>query len=220
MGWKASAIIINSHKDTDYKSLLSALGFSDLSKIKDRTIEEVINPVDNEVYIGRYKNNLIICAPDMPLTFFDDEAGHAEKMLINKFPGAEICSIVLHSAVNFWGYAVIKDGQRIRARAGSSEDETFLEFGEPLKEELDLLSKSHINEDGKREYLFEDFPDEPMSEDRVGENFVFEVAGRYLGEPLDSCDDFLFETRLNGYSYSKLINPSSEKSGKPWWKFW
>jgi len=220
MGWKASAIIVHSNKETDHKSLLSELGFSNLSKIKDRTVEEVINPDDNEVYIGRYKNNLIICAPDMPMNFFEETPGHAEKVLIDKFPDAEICSIVLHSVVNLWGYSVTKNGKKIRARAGSADDGTFVEFGEPLKEELDLLSKSHINEDGKREYLFADFPDEPMTEDQVGEEFVFGITGKYLGKQLDSCEDFLFETRLEGYSYSKIINPSSASTGKPWWKFW
>ncbi|MBO9699769.1 MAG: hypothetical protein J7604_06130 [Sporocytophaga sp.] len=220
MGWKASAIIIHSKTETDYKSLLSELGFSNLSKIKDKTVEEVINPDENEVYIGRYKNNLIICAPDMPMNFFEETPGHAERVLIEKFPNAEICSIVLHSVVNLWGYAVIKDGQKIRSRAGSADSGTFVEFGEPLKEELDLLSKSHIAADGKRSYLFEDFPDEPMTEDQVGEEFVFEITGKYLGEQLDRCDDFLFETRLEGYRYSNIINPSSASLGKPWWKFW
>ena len=204
MGWKASAIIVHSNKETDHKSLLSELGFSVLSPIKDRTVEEVINPKDNEVYIGRYKNNLIICASDMPMNFLEGESEHARKVLTDTFPDAEICSFVLHSVVNLWGYSVFKDSQCIRARAGSSGG-TFLDFGEPLKEELELLSKSHIGANGKRVYLFEDYPDEPMSEDQVGENFVFEIAGKYLGEPLDSCDDFLFETRLAGYSYSKLI---------------
>ncbi|WP_028981422.1 DUF6928 family protein [Sporocytophaga myxococcoides] len=220
MGWKASAIIVHSGKETDHKSLLTELGFSNLSKIKARTVEEVINPNDNEVYIGRYKNNLIICAPDMPMSFFEETPGHAEKILIDKFPGAEICAIVLHSVVNLWGYSVTKDGQKIRARAGSADDGTFVEFGEPLKEELELLSKSQINAEGRREYIFEDYPDEPMSEDQVGEEFVFEITGKYLGEPLDSCEDFLFETRLEGYSYSKIINSFSASGGKPWWKFW
>lgn len=220
MGWKASAIIVHSSKETDPKSLLSELGFSNLSKIKDRTVEEVINPGRKEVYIGRYKNNLIICTPDLPMNFIEDKSGHAEKVLIDKFPDAEICSIVLHSVVNLWGYAIIKDGQKIRARAGSADDGTFVEFGEPLKEELDLLSKSRVNAEGKREYTFEDYPDEPMTEDQVGEEFVFEITGKYLGEQLDSCDDFLFETKLEGYSYSRIINPSSVLAGKPWWKFW
>src|SRR6476661_7944577 len=112
MGWKASAIIVNTNKETDHKSLLSELGFTNLSKIKDRTVEEVINPDNKEVYIGTYKNNLIICTQDMPMSFFEGESGHAEKVLTDTFPDAEICSIVLHSVVNLWGYSIIKKGQK------------------------------------------------------------------------------------------------------------
>lgn len=230
MGWKASTIIIHKPTQVDNEELLKELGFKNLITIEEEPFEVAINPDDNKVYIGSYKDNLLICTPDIPMQFFEDNETSTEKILKRLFPNSEICSIVLHSAVNLWGYSITKNGQKIRARAGSSDDGTFVELGEPLEEEKELLSKSTIHKDGHRTYLFEDIDDEPMTEDQVGENFVFAICKRYFGEELDSADDLLFETNLKGYSYgkanvkeNKIKQPNSNLSAidkKPWWKFW
>jgi len=224
MGWKASTIIINKPAQVDHKKLLEELGFSKLAKIENEPFEIAINPDDNKVFIGTYKNNLLICAPDIPMQFFEDSVTGVEKTLINHFPASEICAIILHSGVNLWGYSVIKNGQKIRTRAGSSDDGTFIETGEPLEEEKQLLNKSTTGEDGTRTYIFEDMDEEPMTEDQVGENFVFEIWSRYFGEQLDRADESLFETTLTGYSFEAIVQKTKQQQhtndNKPWWKFW
>ncbi len=222
MGWKASTIIIKNPSKVDKEQLLKDLGLVNLKKIEDESFNVAINPDDNKVYIGTYKDNLLICVQDIPMQFFEDNETSTEKKVIQLFPNSEICSIILHSAVNLWGYSVIKKGKKIRARAGSSEDGTFVEFGEPLEEEKELLSKSTIDEDGQKIYIFDDIDDEPMTEDQVGENFVFAVCKRYFGEELDRADDLLFESTLTGYSYQKFINKAdsnSETKSPKWLKY-
>ena len=214
MGWKASTIIIHKPTQVDNEELLKELGFNHLTKIEDEPFEVAINPDDQKVYIGTYKNNLLICASDILMQFFEDNETSTENTLSRIFPNSEICSIVLHSGVNLWGYSVTKMGQKIRARAGSSDDGTFVELGEPLDEEKELFRKSTINKDGKRIYIFEDIDDEPMTEDQVGENFVFAICKRYFGEELDRADDLLFETTLQGYSYQASAKTKPEKKGK------
>jgi hypothetical protein len=135
------------------------------------------------------------------MQFFEDNETQIEKTLSRIFPNSEICSIVLHSAVNLWGYAVTQNGQIIRARAGSADDGTFVEIGEPLEEEKELLSKSKLDDNGNRIYFLNDSLDEPFNEDQVGENYVFSICKRYFGEELDRADDLLFETTLTGYSF-------------------
>lgn len=229
MGWKASTIIINKPTQVDNETLLQELGLENLTRIEDEPFEVAINPDYNRVYIGTYKDNLLICVPDIPMQFFDDTETETEKTLNRIFPNSEICSIILHSVVNLWGYSVSKNGQKIRARTGSSDDGTFVELGEPLDEEKELLSKSKLDENGNRIYLLDEFPDEPFTEDRVGENFVFSICKRYFEEELDSADDLLFETTLTGYKYGKIIkvnkniNKQEQQQNddqKPWWKFW
>jgi hypothetical protein len=219
MGWKASTIIIHKPTQVDNEQLLKELGFEGLTKIEDEPFEVAINPDDYKVYIGLYKDNLLICAPDIPKQFFEDIETQTEATLKQKFPNSEICSIILHSGVNLWGYSVIKNGYKLRERAGSSDDGTFVELGEPLDEEKELLSKSTINDEGKRTYIFEDIDDEPMTEDQVGENFVFAVCKRYFGEELDRADDLLFETTLQGYAYqtSTVTKPQEKEKKKSKW---
>jgi hypothetical protein len=214
MGWKASTIIIKKPTLVDHEGLLKELGFENLSKIEDQPFEVAINPDEGKVYIGSYKDNLLICAPDIPMQFFQENQTLTEKTLNRIFPNSEICSIMLNSTVNLWGYSVTQNGQKIRARAGSSDDGTFVELGEPLEEEKELLGRSTVTKDGKRTYIFEDIDDEPMTEDQVGENFVFAICKRYFGEELDSADDLLFETRLKGYSYQSANKTKPEQKDK------
>ena len=226
MGWKASFIIVQKPVAIDHLTLLKHLGFSGLSKTDNEPFEVAIYPEDNKVYIGSYKDNLLICAPDIPLQLFEDEPSWLEKKLKSLFPQSELCAIVLQSTVNLWGYSVIVNGQK-RARAGSADDGTFLSIGDPLEEEKELLSKSTIDEEGNRIYLLEDFPDEPFQEDQVGENFVFSICKRYFGAELHSADnEHLFETMLEGYTYEHQLSENThhqntnKSSNKPWWKFW
>lgn len=188
MGWKASAIIIHRPIQIDTEELLHDLGFDSLTRIEDETFDGVINPEDNCVYIGFYKDNLLICAPDIPMLLFEKFETPVEKFLKHRFPKAEICSIMLQSTVNLWGFAVIVNGQKIRVKAGCAEDGTFIDMGEPLDEEKELLSKSKLYEDGSRIYFLDDFPDEPFHEDQVGENFVFSICKRYFEEELNYAD--------------------------------
>ena len=141
------------------------------------------------------------------------------------FPHAEIGVFVLQSTVNFWGYAVLADGQKIRVRAGSSDDGLIIEAGEPLAQEMKLLSVSTIEADGRRTYG--EYEDEPIEEDQMGEEFVFEMAARFFGERLDQADDdSLFGAKLRRYDPIEVqrmaprpaVQP--EGSDKPWWKFW
>ena len=221
MGWKASIIIIHKPLQVDNEQLLKELGFDRLTKVKDELFEVVINPDNNRVYIGNYKNNLLICAPDIPMHIIENNGVEAEKILTKLFPDSEICSIVLHSTVNLWGYSIIKRGERIRVRAGSAEDGTFIDLGEPLEEEENILNKSVIDEVGQRTYAFEEIDNEVMTEDQVGENFVFAICSRYFGEELDYADALLFETTLKGYSYNKVTDAAKPiPDGKVWWKFW
>jgi DNA-binding beta-propeller fold protein YncE len=81
MGWKASTIIINKPTRVNNEDLLKTLGFDNFIKIEDEPFEVAINPDDNKVYIGTYRDNLLICVPDIPMQFFEDNESQTEKTL-------------------------------------------------------------------------------------------------------------------------------------------
>jgi hypothetical protein len=134
------------------------------------------------------------------------EASERERRLLSLFPIGEICSVVLQSVINIWGFSLIKDGKKIRVKSGNADTGTTVDAGQPLDQELELLSKARINPDGTRYYQF---GDDVYNEDQVGENFVFQIYSRYTGIPLDQDDELLFETSFAGYK----IFPSKREPG-------
>lgn len=208
MGWKASMIIVNNPIKVDHKEIFNRLGFIGYSTSKSKMADELFSFYSNkEVYIGEHKNNLIICNWFLPERLLMNKSSDIEKNLLSLFPSSEICVIELVSTVNFWGYKIFRNQQLIRHKVGGDEQGTLIDIGEPLPEELELLSKSFIDDEGNRKYHLEEDEDEPYSEDKVGEEFVFEIVSRYFGQRLDEADEFFDETLLTGYK-------------KSWWRFW
>ncbi len=221
MGWKLSMIVVDSNAEFNDKELLTSLGYKQFEKVEKQPFEICMNPDEGALYIGRFKGNILICARNLPLTFLDKSVSKGEQVLSETFPDSEISSLVLHSAVNLWGYSVTKDKKKVRVRAGNSDSGTMVDFGNPLEQEFDLLSKSTMDENGVRTYVFDDLPNEPFHEDQVGENFVFELASRYFGENLDEADEKLFETELQGYKLGNLVQePKNEDQNKNKPKRW
>lgn len=225
MGWKASVIIVHKPAEVNKENLLKELGFENVTKLQKEAFDAALYPDEDKVYLGSYKDNLLICMADLPMQFIEETDTRVETTLHRFFPDSEICATVLHSVVNLWGYAVSVNGKKIRARAGSADNGTFIDTGEPLEEEKELLSKSKIDEKGNRVYILDDFPDDQFSEDQVGENFVFSMFKRYTGEELDQSDDLL-EALLDEYSFGKVKKtidiPKQEQQtvfeSRSWWK--
>jgi hypothetical protein len=224
MGWKTASMIISNVTTVDAEKLLKALGIEQFEKIDDEPYDVAIYPKEQQVYIGIYHQNLVISSWNITDPSFNTEISKYEKVLIALFPASEICTLQLHSGVNQWGFAVIKNGEKIRVKCGDAEDGTTIDFGEPLQEESELLSKSKL-ENGKRIYYLDD--EAPYAEDQVGENFVAEMYKRYTGVNLFE-DDGIFEFNLEGFVMPKPVPKSKPAAAptstpgikKPWWKIW
>ena len=229
MGWKTSMIFANSVQEFDIEELFNEMGIYELKKVDEQPFDSIMNPDDDRIYIGKFNGNTIICMQDLPLESLDESISRAEHAMSNTFSKSDIVTFALHSVVNLWGYSIVRNGEKIRVRAGSSEGGTMVEYGNITKEEEGLMSQSRINESGKRVFKIEGLPDEEFEDDQVGENFVFSISAKYFGESLD-CSDEIFETTFVGYTYSKTKLRKIAKSNKegsktvtktkPWWKFW
>ena len=208
MGWKTALIIINKPSKVNHEELLKDIGIKRFCKSADSTFDNMIGLFTSRIYIGEYRDNLIIYEWGLVERIIEKDDKDSEKLLTKKFPDSEICVIELVSTVGFWGYKVFDKGKLIRHRAGDSEKGTYIDSGTPLDEERELLSKSSIDGSGHRLYKFDDQTDEVLSEDQVGENFVFEICRRYFGESLDTAEHLLYYTNFVGYRK------------KAWWRFW
>ncbi|MFT3705995.1 MAG: hypothetical protein QM802_26750 [Agriterribacter sp.] len=201
MGWKLSSVIINPKTDINYENLLNKLGYINLTKIEEQPYDIAMYPDENEIYIGSYKNNLIISSQQLPIIFFKETLSDLEKILIDHFPDSEICAVSLHSSINHFGFAVIKNGEKIRVKAGDADMGTVIDIGNPLEQENELLSRSKVGYNGQRQYYLNNNLNEPYLENQVGENFVFEMFKRYTGNLLDA-DDEILDTNFTGYKFS------------------
>jgi hypothetical protein len=94
------------------------------------------------------------------------------------------------------GFSIVRNGAKLRVKSGDSDSGTTIDEGQPIEQELSLLSQSYISPDGKRVYKL---GDELYNEDQVGENIIFEIFGRYTGVPLDRDDELLFNTSFAGF---------------------
>ena len=196
MGWNLSVIIISDVPLDFDESLLKSLlkvGFRFEEELPEETFDMCMYPPDDTVYIGFYKNNLIICHEMLPMLFFRETTNDFEKALMQEFPTSEICAVSLLSSINHFAFTLLKNGSKSRAKGGDSKG-THLDFGKPLEQELQLFSQSRI-ENGKRVY---NLNGETYDEDQVGENIISNVVSRFTGKQLIE-DEELSNSPFTGF---------------------
>ncbi|NIG54889.1 hypothetical protein [Chitinophaga sp. Cy-1792] len=220
MGWKLYATFVSPTHEVNFDDLLGRLELPPLTPIEDEPFEVALYPDEGQIYIGEHNNCLIITNYELTDACMTSEFSPLEEVLMAEFPDAEICTLVLHSVVNYFGYAVIKNGEKIRVRAGDSEYGVGIDEGSPLEEELPFLHSPRFKDDNSRR-ISRDGNNTYVDWD--GEGIVFAIAGRYFGEPMDRNDALLFETNLKGFSYpvaDPIKTAAANTASKPWWKFW
>jgi len=191
MGWKASLIIIeNKDNFQDEASIIRALGGQYYISKEEVSLDECIYPNDDSVNIGYYNGNIIISANIM-FTAELLESNHnlslmpVEKNLVQLFPTSEIIIASCMSVINYHGYALIKNGEKIRLKAISSESEKR-DFGKQTKEEEEIYKTSY-QKDGQYFWKYDDDEDE-YEEAQLMEDFTFGFAERLLGVRIDGED--------------------------------
>jgi hypothetical protein len=196
MGFKASFIIVeNAENQHDETSILNALGFADFGFDSEVFFEECMYPRDEGVYIGYYRGNLIVCNEDLPTGFFANRVIGREKQLTALFPDREIMAVMCHSVVNYHGYALSKDGVKLRTKQ-IAHDSPLQEFGERLEEENAIYATSTKDENGANFWKNYNGQNYDCTEDQLMEDFTFGVAKRLLGVMISTGEDeeLFFET--------------------------
>jgi hypothetical protein len=214
MGWKVFLLIIDNEKRVDYENILNDIGYSELTKTEDMFFETALYPDQNKVYIGNYKDKILICEYYLPYYIIKNHDSGLVNYLQNLFPNSEIPSMILESVVNAWGYSVFKTNKMKRIRLGDYDDGTTIDIGGPIEEEIELLSKSKLNDEGQRLYYLEKYKGDPLREDQVGELLVAAISKRYLGEGIDCLDNTLSDTKLAGYNYKYFLDKAKIKKEK------
>ena len=200
MGWNIATIIVSNPPTIDIKALLGALKLPNPIKIDDQIFDTAVSPEPGQIYIGFLGNNLVISINALPFDSFQSQVSDTETALLKLCPESEICSLATISSINYYGFSVIKNGRKIRAKAGDIDHGILIDFGEPLPEELPILNQSKLNEAGERLY-YKNNEVNPLEEHQVGEDYVFGLFKGYIKKDFDS--DEVLDTNFIGFDFDQ-----------------
>ena len=124
------------------------------------------------LFIGHYKNVLIIIHPDWPFDFFGPKQSETEKKFIRLFPKSEITVLIINEQVGAFGYVIIQDGIKIKMKDGA-DGKIFNDFGPLLPEEVEIKRQIRNGEVLPEEEIAE--LQEDMSEKEVQKHVEFEA---------------------------------------------
>jgi hypothetical protein len=199
MGWKASCIFVNQreigylgtfpqHDPELARNLVGALPLPRHEPGEMCSFETGMYPNPGQLIVGVYPGAAVIGHDKLCDSCFEGGVPPVVNVLQKHYSNAPVLAITLHSVVNLFGYAYFEGGKLIRARAGSSDDGIFLEVGEWLPEEQKLFAQLTMR-DGSRVFPQEiNGETEELSEDAMGEEFVFDLSRRFFGCRIDECD--------------------------------
>jgi hypothetical protein len=204
-------LLIRPARVEEPETLLRDLGFRLSTPLGELPFDRAIWPARKMIWVGRAGDCLIISSKGLAQQFFEKKSSDFMSLLFARFPESEIAALILHSVVNLWGFALYRNGEPFRRKAGASDDGTYLDEGAPIAEEEELLAKSTLDAEGRRVYRLPEWPDEDFSEDGVGEEFVFAIFGRMTGARPDKPKET-----------AAIIGalPCVGFALRPWWKFW
>jgi hypothetical protein len=115
--------------------------------------------------------------------FYKPTISIIEKKIGILFPDSEISALTLYSAVEMYGYAIIKNTQRQRIKNGA-DSKVYIDYGDKIQEEKDLaqeeiFSKEELNE-MKSDYSEEEVT--RMMENEIGIRVTYRLLRRYFGK--------------------------------------
>ena len=166
-------ILVKGQADANVSHLLQEMQLSDY--VAEREVELYQANKPKTLFIGHYKDVLIIAHPDLPFVFFNKEQTEVERKFIRLFPKAEIAVLYINEQVGGFGYAIIRDGVRVRMKDGSDGD-IFNDYGPLLPEELEMekqIQNGEIIPEDEIAELRED-----MSDEEVKRYIEFEASWR------------------------------------------
>jgi hypothetical protein len=187
MAWNKYYIIVTKQEEATPTETLTKLDLTGYEQVGEANFLQT-NKSD-DLFIGGFKDKLIIANPDLTYGFFSAEPSDIEKRFVAAFPYSEIVALAENSTVGEFGYTIIDNGQRIRVKHGC-DGEIYIDIGEPLSEEKTILA-GHIFDTEELDEMRED-----MDEDEVQNLVNFEaswrtpaaISKRYFGDVIDNLD--------------------------------
>lgn len=205
MGWKTSALLISPADLVSDALALRFAGVSDLTPIDTVTVEDVFYPDDQRAALARFGGGKVVFGWENLGELVDWGSGEgvdATAMFARDLPtalaeashGGQIAYAALHSVVNYYGFALWRDGALVRALAGVGSEGAplpYLSLGAETpceRRTFEDLASDDIGPDSAEEWrrLFTTGPieidDEILSHDQIGEEIILNLFEDFVGE--------------------------------------
>lgn len=199
-------IIENPQNLSDERAILRALGKEEFDPAEEVTLDDALHPNDKSICIGFHQGNILI-TDDYQITTTSLERNKSleltseERGLVDLFPHSEILLVACHSVVSYHGYALIKNGRKVRLKTISADD-PLIEAGERLPEEKDIYATASQRE-GRNYWKNPEEPGAEFTEDQLMEEFTFGIVKRRLGVRLDQEEGWELVDTLPMKKYRK-----------------
>lgn len=130
-------VLVKVEEKTNISQLLEDVGFEGFLPVKQVDIWQTSKP--DTLFVGYYNGYLIFANDDLAIQFANDEPTEIEETFIRHFPNTEIIALVTNESVGFFVFSIIENSVKKRLKHGA-DGEIHGDFGEPLREELEMLN--------------------------------------------------------------------------------
>jgi len=198
MGWKLYSIIYkakNNNQANLIKQIENSTKAVEYLKTGKKSFSECMNPKDDFLYIGKFKDYLIINEANLALDFFQESTSKTERFWRTLSRNSQdIYCFVLESVACMYGFAYLSNQRKIRCQWGYLDEPIKINIGTPLASEKEYYEKENIDA------LLED---EEIEFHQIGEDVVFHLMKSLLGESPITFDSDLMNIEMT--EYKKII---------------
>lgn len=168
------------------------------------------NPPDGELVVGCFPGLSIVAAKEFAI----DYPSKLPEVFIDLAPGHTVYLHAMHSVVDWFAYAIWREGKLERSLSLSPDSGVLEDFGAKLPFEEPYWSGQHPAVDPEEEPAEYPFAFHPLE---LGEAALLEFFGYQLEGVVDPSHLDPEEIRLMCFRRSK---PEPVARAKPWWKRW
>lgn len=203
MSWNKSFVLITNPPSLSVEQLLSIVALKEYRIDRTIYLYETIKYYFDEpdaIFIGQFNNCLVLIHSELTWLMLEKSLGDRAIRIINFFKNSEIVAIRENGTSYSFGYALIRNQQRIRLKIGD-DGEILEDVGTALDVEKELLAD--MNKRGQYQELVDENLYEGDSIEQAHQLALFEVCWRvpnvlfeqYLRQKFDWLSDNLILTR-------------------------
>ncbi|NET36495.1 MAG: hypothetical protein F6K19_31440 [Cyanothece sp. SIO1E1] len=203
MSWNKSFVLIKNPPSLSVEQLLSIVAPKEYRIDRAVYLYETIKYYFDEpdaIFVGEFNSCLVLIHSELTWLMLEKSLGDRAIRIINFFKNSEIVAITENGTSYSFGYALIRNQQRIRLKIGD-DGEILEDVGTALDAEKELLAD--MNKRGQYQELVDENLYEGDSIEKAHQLAQFEVCWRvpnvlfeqYLRQNLDWLSDNLMLTQ-------------------------